>query len=97
LYQKKIIDDTGIYSLKIKYTNISGYFIEIPGSQVQKVPDYFVHKQTLVSASRFITQELKDFEKKLFEGEGTLAQKEYEIFLGIREKILYKYKEIKKR
>jgi DNA mismatch repair protein MutS len=96
LYQKKIIDDTGIHSLKIKYTNISGYFIEIPSSQVQKVPDYFVHKQTLVSASRFITQELKDFEKKLFEGEGTLAQKEYEIFLGIREKILDKYKQIKK-
>jgi DNA mismatch repair protein MutS len=66
-YQKKLIDDSQITNLKIKYTNISGYFIEIPNSQISKIPSYFIHKQTLVSATRFITQELKDFEKKLFE------------------------------
>ncbi|NUJ98190.1 DNA mismatch repair protein MutS [Candidatus Gracilibacteria bacterium] len=96
-YQKKLINDSQINALKIKYTNISGYFIEIPNSQISKIPSYFVHKQTLVSATRFITKELKDFEKKLFEGEGILAQKEYEIFLKIREHILDNYKEIKKK
>jgi DNA mismatch repair protein MutS len=61
-YQSELSETYGLNSLKIKYTSASGYFIEIPKSQVTKVPDIFVHKQTLVNASRFITQELKEFE-----------------------------------
>jgi DNA mismatch repair protein MutS len=53
--------------LRIKYTNITGYFIEISKNQVSKVPDSFVYKQTLVNASRYITEELKGFEKEIIE------------------------------
>lgn len=95
-YQTKLIKETGISTLKIKYTNISWYFIEISKSQVTKVPDYFVYKQTLVNASRYITLELKNFEEKHLEAEREKAAREYEIFLWIREKILDNFLNIKK-
>lgn len=94
-YQARLIEDSKIPQLKIKYTNLVGYFIEVPKSQALKVPDYFVHKQTLVSASRFVTEELKEFEKKLIEWEGRLAEKEYALFNELREKILENYKSLK--
>ncbi|NCO31317.1 hypothetical protein GW891_00330 [bacterium] len=83
-------------NLKIKYTNISGYFIEIPKSQTLKIPDSFIHKQTLVNASRYVTIELKQFEEKFLEAQNEKSSREYEIFLQIREQILDSYKNIKK-
>ena len=94
-YQSSLVDSTGISTLKIKYTEVSGYFIEIPKSQLNKIPSNFVHKQTLVNAWRFITEELKEFEWKLLEAEGSLAVREYELFLELREKILESFKNIK--
>lgn len=94
-YQAKLIKDTWINTLKIKYTNISGYFIEIPKSQSNKVTDYFIQKQTLVNASRYVTLELKKFEEKFLEAQNEKAWREYEIFLWIREQILDSFKEIK--
>lgn len=87
-YQAHLISESWIFTLKIKYTNISGYFIEIPKTQMQKIPDYFVHTQTLVGAGRFITEELKNFERKVIEGESLLVEREYQLFQGIREKVL---------
>ncbi|MCT4616917.1 MAG: DNA mismatch repair protein MutS [Candidatus Gracilibacteria bacterium] len=94
-YQNKLIEETGAAKLKIKFTNVFGYFIELPLSAKDSVPDYFVHKQTLVNAIRFITPELKDFEQKLIEGEGKLAQREYEIYEEVRKDILSKFSEVK--
>ncbi len=90
-YQSRIANENDINWLKIKYTNASGYFIEVPKSQVSKIPDSFVHKQTLVNASRYITWELKEFETEVLEAEWKKAEREYEIFLDIREKILDNY------
>jgi len=95
-YQSKLINETHINNLKIKYTNVSGYFIEIPKSQTLKIPDSFIHKQTLVNASRYITIELKEFEQKFLEAQTEKSTREYEIFLDIREKILNNYSNIKK-
>ena len=94
-YQAKLISDTWISWIKIKFTSASGYFIEISKSQLWKIPDFFVLKQTLVNASRFYTTELKEFEQKLFEAEWVLAQKEYDLFLEVRWEILSKFSEIK--
>jgi len=55
------------------------------------IPDYFVHKQTLVNASRYITSELKEFEESLLQSESILAEREYEIFLDIRDTVLSKF------
>lgn len=94
-YQAKLAKETGINSLKIKYTNISWYFIEIQKSQLNKVPQYFILKQTLVNASRYFTIELKEFEEKFVEAEKEKSNREYELFLDIREKILNNYWTIK--
>ncbi|MDD3794276.1 MAG: DNA mismatch repair protein MutS [Candidatus Gracilibacteria bacterium] len=94
-YQTKLIEETSISTLKIKYTNVSGYFIEIPKSQTSKIPDFFIHKQTLVNASRYITIELKEFEERFLEAQNEKSKREYDIFLEIREKILDGYSHIK--
>jgi DNA mismatch repair protein MutS len=94
-YQSELSETYGLNSLKIKYTSASGYFIEIPKSQVTKVPDIFVHKQTLVNASRFITQELKEFEWEILDAEWKKSEREYELFLEIRDKILNSFNDIK--
>jgi len=95
-YQNELSKSSWISNLKIKYTNISGYFIEIPKSQTLKIPDSFIHKQTLVNASRYVTIELKQFEEKFLEAQNEKSSREYEIFLQIREQILDSYKNIKK-
>ena len=51
-YTQKLIDETQISTLKIKYTSASGYFIEVPLSQKSKIPETFVHKTTLVNCFR---------------------------------------------
>ncbi len=94
-YQQKLSQENHISNLKIKYTNASGYFIEIPKSQVSKIPNDFIHKQTLVNASRYITIELKEFENKFIEAQNEKALREYEIFLEIRAEILDSFSEIK--
>jgi len=95
-YQNDLSTSTWISNLKIKFTNASWYFIEIPKSQTSKIPDNFIHKQTLVNASRYITIELKEFEQKILEAQSEKASREYNIFLDIREKILDSYSVIKK-
>lgn len=95
-YQADLITRTDISTLKIKYTAIGWYFIEVPKSQINNVPNDFIHTQTLVNAGRFITVELKDFEWKLQEAEGSLANLEYEIFLWLRDEILKSFMQIKK-
>lgn len=94
-YQSKISIENDISNLKIKYTWQSWYFIEIPKSQDNKIPDYFIFKQTLVWASRYVTLELKEFEAKYLEAQNQKASREYEIFLKIREEILDSYNDIK--
>jgi len=94
-YQSKLILDTKISWLKIKFTWVSWYFIEVTKSNLKNIPDYFIHKQTLVNASRFITLELKEFEKKLLNAQSILNQREYDIFLDIRLEILSKFNKIK--
>jgi len=94
-YQSKLILDTKISWLKIKFTWVSWYFIEVTKSNLKNIPDYFTHKQTLVNASRFITLELKEFEKKLLNAQSILNQREYDIFLDIRLEILSKFNKIK--
>lgn len=95
-YQNSLIEKTWIQKLKIKHTNIFGYFIEIPLNQNENIPDDFVHRQTLVWAARYITSELKDFERKVVEWEWILVQKEYELFWELRNDILKKFKDLKK-
>ena len=77
---------TGIGALKVRFNKVFGYYIEIPKSRAADVPGNYVRKQTLVNAERYITDELKSFEMKVFGAQDRRAALEYELFSEIREK-----------
>lgn len=85
--QEREIQRTGIQSLKIRYNQIFGYYIEITKANFKRVPADYIRKQTMVNAERFITPELKEYEEKILGAEEKMHQLEYEIFLKLREEI----------
>ncbi|MDA3779357.1 MAG: DNA mismatch repair protein MutS [Bacteroidales bacterium] len=81
--QKREIERTGISSLKINFNNVFGYYIEVRNTHKDKVPEEWIRKQTLVSAERYITQELKDYETKILTAEEKSLSIEAEIFQNL--------------
>ncbi len=75
---------TGISSLKIKYNRVFGYFIEVTHRHLERIPDDYQRKQTLVNAERYITTALKDIEAKVLGAEERMADLEYSLFQDIR-------------
>ncbi|MEL6810098.1 MAG: DNA mismatch repair protein MutS [Bacteroidota bacterium] len=71
---------TGITSLKIASNNVFGYYIEVRNTHKDKVPEEWIRKQTLVSAERYITEELKEYEAKILGAEEKITALEQEIF-----------------
>lgn len=80
-------EKTGIKNLKISFNKVFGYYIEISKSQLDKVPEEYIRKQTLVNAERFITQELKDLENRILSSKDRINSIEYEDFSQIKNKI----------
>lgn len=78
---------TGIKSLKIKYSRVFGYALEVTNSFKDLVPEDYVRKQTLTNAERYITKELKDLEDMILGAEDRLYALEYELFAEVREKV----------
>ena len=78
--QQREIERTGISSLKIGYNNVFGYYIEVRNTFRDQVPPEWVRKQTLVSAERYITQELKDYEEKILGSEAAIYEIESRIY-----------------
>ncbi len=74
------IERTQISSLKISFNNVFGYYIEVRNTHKDKVPDNWIRKQTLVSAERYITEELKEYETKILGAEEKIQQLELELF-----------------
>lgn len=85
--QKNEIEKTKIKNLKIKFNNVFGYYLEVSKGQVHLVPDYFVRKQTLVNAERYITEELKELESKILGAEQKILHLEHKLFKEIRENV----------
>ena len=71
---------TGISSLKVGYNNIFGYYIEVRNTHKNKVPQEWIRKQTLVSAERYITEELKKYEEKILGAEEKILDLETKLF-----------------
>ncbi|MBQ3148601.1 MAG: DNA mismatch repair protein MutS [Alistipes sp.] len=71
---------TGIPSLKISYNNVFGYYIEVRNTHKDKVPESWVRKQTLTSAERYITEELKEYEEKILGAQDRILAIEQEIY-----------------
>jgi DNA mismatch repair protein MutS len=85
---------TGINSLKVGFNNVFGYYIEVTKSNTHLVPDDYIRKQTLVNAERYINQELKGYESTVLNAEDRRKQREYNLFIEIRENIAKEVKRI---
>jgi DNA mismatch repair protein MutS len=78
--QEREIQATGISSLKIAFNNVFGYYIEVRNTHKDKVPENWIRKQTLVSAERYITEELKEYEQKILGAEEKILKIEQQIY-----------------
>lgn len=92
-YQMRLKEETGIKTLKVGYTKMFGYYIEVSKGQADKMPDSFSRRQTLVNAERYITPELKNYETKVITAEERIASIESELFVALRVEIA-KYSKI---
>ena len=80
-------EKTGIRNLRIKYNKVFGYYLEVTNSFKDLVPDYYMRKQTLTNAERYITPKLKELEDMILGAEDKLYALEYDLFCEIRDKI----------
>lgn len=85
---------TGIKNLKVAYNRVFGYYIEISKSNLDRVPEEYIRKQTLVGGERFITQELKELESNILTAREKVNALEYENFLAIKKEILANLKKL---
>ena len=78
--QKREIERTGITSLKVSYNNVFGYYLEVTNVHKDKVPTDWIRKQTLTTAERYITPELKTYEEKILGAEDKIAVLEQTLY-----------------
>ncbi len=78
---------TGIGSLKVKFNNIFGYYIEISKPNLHLAPSDYERKQTLVNAERFTTPELKEYESKILDAQEKMVEIERRLFAELRSAI----------
>src|SRR5215813_4071391 len=78
---------TGIQSLKVRFNNIFGYYIEITRANLHLAPADYERKQTLANAERFTTPELKDYERKVLDAEDKILSLEKDLFADIRRRV----------
>jgi len=71
---------TGINSLKVRFNQVFGYYIEVTKSNLSLIPDYYIRKQTLSNAERFFTPQLKEYESKILSAEERINRLEYDLF-----------------
>nr|WP_320050868.1 DNA mismatch repair protein MutS [uncultured Desulfuromonas sp.] len=82
--EKKERESTGISTLKVRFNKVFGYYIDVPKTQIGKVPERYERKQTLANSERYFTPELKEYEDKVLGAEERLVALEYDLFQQIR-------------
>jgi DNA mismatch repair protein MutS len=82
--QARESERTGIANLRVGYTSVFGYFIEVTRGQVDKVPDDYTRRQTLKNVERYVTPELKEYEGKILSADDRARTREEELFLALR-------------
>ena len=84
--EDKAREETGL-KLKTKYNKVFGYFFEVSKAQIDKVPAYFIRKQTTVNAERYITPDLKEFEIKILSAKEKIVSLEQQLYQDLRNQI----------
>ena len=89
-YLEEIVEEerriTGISKLKYGYNRVFGYYIEITNANKGELPDYYIRKQTLTGAERYITPKLKELESEILGASEKICALEYDIFCALRDK-----------
>ena len=85
-YQKRLIEEHDLPSLRVGYNKVFGFYIELPAAQAKRAPDAFTRKQTLKNAERYITPELKDYEEKVLSAGERAIERERVLFDGLCER-----------
>ena len=92
--QNRESERTGISSLKIGYNNVFGYYIEVRNTYRDQVPPEWIRKQTLVGCERYVTEELKEYESKILDAEGSIYSIEAELYAALVADIQKRIKDI---
>nr|WP_245534024.1 DNA mismatch repair protein MutS [Alkalispirochaeta alkalica] len=83
-YLEELRRETGLQSLKIKYNRLLGHFFEIPRSQAERVPSFFIRRQSLANAERYTTTRLSELEGEINNATEESVAREQELFLALR-------------
>ncbi|MFG0328392.1 MAG: DNA mismatch repair protein MutS [Phycisphaerales bacterium] len=86
-YQRTLVEETGIPSLKVGYNKVFGYYIEVTSAHRGKTPDEWTRKQTLKNAERYITPPLKEFESKVLSAEQRAIDREQTLFAALVDRL----------
>lgn len=78
-------NSTGINSLKIRYNQVHGYYIEVTNANKDLVPERYVRQQTLVGKERFTTPELQQLQHEIINARSNIEQREQEVFLQVKQ------------
>jgi len=79
--------ESGIQNLKIKYNKIIGHFLEVTKSHIDKVPDHFIRRQSLVGSERYTTDRLNQLEEQLNNASEQIIELEKKLFIEIRNRV----------
>lgn len=88
-YQSELREETGIKTLKVGFTRMFGYYIEVSRGQADRMPQTFMRRQTLVNAERYISPALKEYESKVLTAEERIQSIESELFNQLRQEIAH--------
>jgi len=89
-------EKTGIKNLRVRFNKVFGYYIEVTNSYRDLVPDYYIRRQTLANAERYVTEELSELAHTILGAEDRLCALEYETFVKIREDLAEQIDRIQK-
>ncbi len=87
-FQKREVERTGIKSLRVKYSQVFGYTLEVSKANLHLVPDHYIRRQTLANAERFVVPELKEWDEKISGAQDKIKNLEYNLFQQVREDVL---------
>ena len=87
-YQQRLVEETGISTLKVGFNRVFGYYIEVTHTHSDvKLPEEFVRKQTTKNAERYVTDELRDLEGRILKAEENSKSLEYDLFSKLRDQV----------
>jgi DNA mismatch repair protein MutS len=86
-YQTQLRQETGIKTLRVGYTRVFGYYIEVSKAQAANMPESFHRRQTLVNSERFLSPELKEYESKVLTAEDRISSLETSLFTELRKEV----------